>query len=69
MQNLPACATATDTEVFSFIAHALIGIGIVYVDAHLLAVTRLMPTAKLWTLDKRLHAAATRLALGFMLSH
>ncbi len=70
MQNLPACATATDAEVFSFInTHALYGIGIGYVDAHFLAATRLTPTAKLWTLDKRLQAAATRLALGFILSH
>jgi predicted nucleic acid-binding protein len=70
MQNLPACATATETEVFNFInTHALHGIGIGYVDAHLLAATRLTPTAKLWTLDKRLQAAATKLALGFMLSH
>jgi predicted nucleic acid-binding protein len=69
LQNLPACTTATDAEVFSFInANALHGIGIGYVDAHLLAATRLTPTAKLWTLDKRLQAAATRLGLSFTLS-
>jgi predicted nucleic acid-binding protein len=70
LQNLPACTVATDTEVLNFInTSALHGIGIGYVDAHLLAAARLTPAAKLWTLDKRLQSAATRLGLGFMLSH
>jgi predicted nucleic acid-binding protein len=70
LQNLPACTKATDAEVLSFInAHTLYGIGIGYVDAHLLAAARLTPAAKLWTLDKRLQSAAARLGLGFMLSH
>jgi predicted nucleic acid-binding protein len=70
LQNLPACTTATDAEVLSFInSSALHGIGIGYVDAHLLAAARLTPAAKLWTLDKRLQAAAARLGLGFILSH
>jgi predicted nucleic acid-binding protein len=70
LQNLPACTTATDAEVLNFInANALHGIGIGYVDAHLLAATRLTPTAKLWTLDKRLQSAAGRLGLSFVLSH
>jgi predicted nucleic acid-binding protein len=70
LQNLPACPTATDAEVFSFInTNTLYGIGIGYVDVHLLAAARLMPTAKLWTLDKRLQAAAIRLELSFMFSH
>lgn len=70
LQNLPACTTATNAEVLNFInANALYGIGIGYVDAHLLAATRLTPTAKLWTLDKRLRSAAGRLGLSFVLSH
>ncbi len=70
LQNLPACAIATDAEVFGFInTNTLYGIGIGYVDVHLLAATRLTPTAKLWTLDKRLQAAATRLELSFIVSH
>lgn len=70
LQNLPACTTATDAEVLNFInSNALHGIGIGYVDAHLLAATRLTPAAKLWTLDKRLQSAATRLGLSFVLSH
>jgi predicted nucleic acid-binding protein len=70
LQNLPACAIATDAEVFGFInTNTLYGIGIGYVDVHLLAATRLTPTAKLWTLDKRLQAAATRLELSFIVRH
>jgi len=70
LQNLPACVTAMDAEVFNFIkTNALHGIGIGYVDAHLLAATRLTLTAKLWTLDKRLQAAAAKLELSFIVSH
>jgi predicted nucleic acid-binding protein len=70
LQNLPACTTAMDAEVLNFInTNALHGIGIGYVDAHLLAAARLTPTAKLWTLDKRLQSAATRLGSSFALSH
>lgn len=70
LQNLPASVTATDAEVFNFInVNALHGIGIGYVDAHLLAATRLTSAARLWTLDKRLQTAATRLGLNFMASH
>nr|MBW4036397.1 type II toxin-antitoxin system VapC family toxin [Pseudomonadota bacterium] len=41
-----------------------IGIGIGYIDAHLLASTLLTPDAALWTRDRRLHAAAQRLGLA-----
>lgn len=68
--NLPACTKATDAEAISFIdSHTLHGIGIGYIDVHLLAAARLTPTAKLWTLDKRLLAAATRLGLSYTVSH
>jgi predicted nucleic acid-binding protein len=70
LKNLPTCAMATDVEVLSFInTHTLHGIGIGYVDAHLLAATRLTPTAKIWTQDKRLQAAANRLGLSYIVSH
>lgn len=70
LQNLPTVTQATDTEVRGFIgAHTLYGIGIGYVDAHLLAATRLTPTAQLWTLDKRLQAAAAGLGMAFTLNH
>jgi predicted nucleic acid-binding protein len=70
LQNLPTCAMATDAEVLSFIyTNMLHGIGIGYVDVHLLAATRLTPTAKIWTQDKRLQAAANRLGLSYIVSH
>ena len=70
LQNLPSAAVATDAEVMGFIsANVLYGIGIGYVDAHLLASARLTPGTSLWTLDRRLQAAATRLGLGFASLH
>ena len=70
LQHLPAAAVATDDEVLGFITtHALHGIGIGYVDAHLLAAVRLTPGAQLWTLDKRLQAAASQLDLAFAQPH
>jgi hypothetical protein len=44
--------------------HSLDGTGIGYVDAQLLAATRLTPDASLWTNDKRLAAAATRMGIA-----
>jgi hypothetical protein len=43
--------------------YALFGFGIGYLDAHLLAATRLTSGATLWMRDKRLRAVADRLAL------
>ncbi|MFZ2973540.1 MAG: type II toxin-antitoxin system VapC family toxin [Ferribacterium limneticum] len=64
LQDLPQAPVATEGEVLSFIEqNALYGIGIGYIDAHLLAAVRLSPGATLWTRDKRLLAAATSLGL------
>ncbi len=41
------------------------GLGIGYVDAQLLAATRLTPGASLWTRDRRPHAAASSLGAGW----
>jgi predicted nucleic acid-binding protein len=61
---LPKATVATDHEVLRYIdQYRLFGIGIGYVDAHLLAATQLTPATKLWTRDKRLSAAASRLSL------
>jgi hypothetical protein len=50
--------------VFHFIQReALFGLGIGYVDAHLLAAVRLTAGAGLWTRDRRLQAVAARLGL------
>jgi predicted nucleic acid-binding protein len=68
-RRLPPVTVAADEEVLRFIdRQALFGRGIGYVDAHLLAAARLMPGAKLWTHDRRLHAVATQLSLAATLS-
>ena len=70
LQDLPQATVATDREVISFIEqNRLYGIGIGYIDAHLLASTRLLAGAKLWTRDKRLLAAAVRLGLAEKVLH
>ncbi len=57
---------ATDAEVLHLIEkEQLFGIGIGYIDAHLLAAVRLTPASVLWTRDKRLLAACTRLGVAF----
>lgn len=64
LSSLPGATVATPAEVLTFIdRHELQGLGIGYVDAQLLASTRLTPGARLWTNDKRLAAAAARLGL------
>jgi predicted nucleic acid-binding protein len=63
--DLPRTATASDQEVLHFIdTHRLFESGIGYVDAHLLAATRLTAGSALWTRDRQLRAAANRLALA-----
>jgi predicted nucleic acid-binding protein len=65
LQDLPPANLATDQEVLHFIErHALAGLGIGYVDAHLLVSTRLTTGSSLWTRDKRLLRVAERLGLA-----
>ena len=62
LSDLPAALAASVDEVASLIERKqLYGMGIGYVDVHLLAAVRLTPDARLWTRDKRLAAAAQRL--------
>jgi predicted nucleic acid-binding protein len=62
LQDLPQATVATDREVLRFVEHeSLFGLGIGYIDAHLLAAVRLTAHAALWTKDKRLHVIAARL--------
>jgi predicted nucleic acid-binding protein len=66
LQGLPQVTTATDAEVLSLIERqSLAGLGIGYVDAHLLVSTRLTAGSALWTRDKRFAAIADRLSLGW----
>jgi len=64
-RQLPQASMAEDDEVLDMIERlGLAGCGIGYVDAHLLAATRLTPDCLLWTRDKRLEAVAVRLNLA-----
>lgn len=45
--------------------HELFGGGIGYVDAQLIAATRLTGDAQVWTRDRRLRAAAERLGAAY----
>ncbi len=66
MSDLPQSPVATDTEVLFFIdRHQLMGRGIGYIDAHLLAATTLADSALFWARDKRLVQVATDLKLAY----
>ncbi|MDP9821628.1 type II toxin-antitoxin system VapC family toxin [Nocardioides massiliensis] len=66
LHHLPQTTVATDVEVLTLIEnHHLSGVGIGYVDAHLLAATMLHPGARLWTRDKRLTTVAAREGIAY----
>jgi predicted nucleic acid-binding protein len=63
LRDLPAAVVATNGEVLEFIErNGLFGLGIGYVDAHLLAAVALTQGASLLTRDSRLGTAAERLS-------
>lgn len=60
LSHLPGAPVADHHEVLSFVErHRLAGSGVGWIDAHLLASTRLAGT-RLWTFDGRLRTAARR---------
>lgn len=64
LNNLPSIKIAKNEEVLSFIQNNKIyGMGVGYIDAHLLTSVRLTPGSLLWTKDKRLSVAAKQLKL------
>ena len=64
LEDLPRAREATHEEVMAMVeGRRLMGAGIGYVDAHLLAATALTPATRLWTRDKRLDGAAQRMGL------
>ena len=70
LSNLSCANIAADAEVLAFINQSkLYGVGIGYIDAHLLASVRLTPGTLLWTRDKRLRAAAVQHGLLANLDH
>jgi predicted nucleic acid-binding protein len=65
LHGLPKAVKADDSEVLQMIQkRQLSGLGIGYVDAHLLASALLTENASLWTRDRRLQEMATRLSLA-----
>jgi predicted nucleic acid-binding protein len=66
LNNLPTLPVAAESSVLYFIEqNHLMGLGIGYIDAHLLTATALEPPTQLLTLDKRLKAAADSLNLSY----
>nr|WP_246745930.1 type II toxin-antitoxin system VapC family toxin [Ciceribacter sp. L1K22] len=66
LSELPQAKVAKDLEVLVLIRqHSLMGSGIGYVDAHLLASARLLDGTRLLTRDKRLARIAEALGLGY----
>ena len=65
LYELPRVHVASDSEVLGFIdRQKLFGRGVGYIDAHLLAATRLTAGAALWTIDRKLHQVAEDLDLA-----
>ena len=68
LKELPQIPVAGDEEVLFLIErHQLMGRGIGYVDAHLLAAALLAGSVRLWTRDRRLWSAAADLNLVYQL--
>ncbi len=66
LSDLPQAPVASQEEGLHFIERTkLMGQGIGYIDAHLLASTALADTALIWTRDKRLQKIARKLKLAF----
>jgi predicted nucleic acid-binding protein len=65
LQTLCTAPVATHAEVLHFIeSHRLMGLGLGYVDVHLLA-SGALAGLSLWTLDRPLQAAAARLHVAW----
>lgn len=65
LADLPIAPVATNTEVLAFVdSKVLHGIGLSFVDAHLLAALRLSLSDRLWTRDRRLRQAAETLGVS-----
>jgi predicted nucleic acid-binding protein len=63
--DLPRASVASDDEVLGLIeGRSLFGLGIGYVDVHLLASALLSDDASLWTRDRRLNDVAQRLGVA-----
>ena len=67
LEDFIPAAQARHDEVLHLVESAqLLGRGLGFIDAHLLASARLMPGVQLWTRDKRLVDAAEVLGIGVL---
>ena len=65
-RQMPELPTLPHDEVIEFIENnRLMGLGIGFIDAHLLASVAKAEDCQLWTRDRRLRDAANRLNLGY----
>jgi predicted nucleic acid-binding protein len=65
LETLPAAISAGHGEVIQFIEiHRLMGLGLGYIDIHLLAAARLTGVL-LWTADRNLMEAAARFGIAY----
>lgn len=66
LKKIPSVQMAQNEEVLYFIEHnRLMGAGIGFIDAHLLAAVALNGHFSLWTRDKRLALLAEQLGMAF----
>jgi len=64
LRSLPSAIEAEHEEVMQFIErHRLMGIGLGYIDVHLLA-SAVLTMTPIWTLDKKLNRVSERLGIG-----
>jgi len=66
LNDLPQAVVASQEEVLHLIERKkLMGLGIGFIDAHLLASAALTDTAVIWTRDRRLQEASRKMELAF----
>ena len=66
LNGLPQSPVASPAEALYFIErNQLMGLGVGYIDIHILAATALAENARLWTGDKRLKKVANKMKLAF----
>ena len=65
LNDLPQSPIASPEEALHFIErNQLMGLGVGYIDIHLLAATALVENAMIWTNDKRLKKVASKMKLA-----
>jgi hypothetical protein len=70
LKLLPSVGVATHEEVMSFLDRGrLFGMGIGFVDLHLLSAVRLAEGTRIWTRDKRLLQACLKLDVSAFRPH